>query len=208
MMEHFTIFRTFSQTKTVYMNKLTIALLVAFLGGSTLATFAQNDPGMKAMMAYATPGDVHKMLASSTGNWTEEVSMWMKPGAPPMTSKAEAHNEMLLGGRYLQTKSTGNFSGMPFEGIGVTGYDNIKKKFVSSWIDNMGTGMMYMWGSWNAATKSITFTGKMVDPMASGKEVSYKQVWKFIDNNHQVIEMYSVMNGKEMKTMEIKLTRK
>ena len=30
--------------------------------------------------------------------------------------------------------------GMPFEGIGRTGYDNVTGKYWSTWIDNMSTG--------------------------------------------------------------------
>jgi hypothetical protein len=40
------------------------------------------------------------------------------------------------------------------------GYDNAKKKFVSTWIDNMGTGMMTAEGEWNPSKKSIEFKGK------------------------------------------------
>ena len=35
----------------------------------------------------------------------------------------------------------GKMKDMQFKGMGVEGYDNVKKKFVASWIDNMGTGI-------------------------------------------------------------------
>jgi len=97
--------------------------------------------------------------------------------------------------------------GQPFEGIGVAGYDNAKKMFVGSWVDNMGTGIMTMSGTWDDATKSINYTGTMIDPM-SGKDIPFREVWKFVDDNTQVMEMYSIMAGKEFKNMEIKYTRK
>jgi hypothetical protein len=162
---------------------------------------------MQAMMAYATPGDIHKMLAKSAGSWTETVTMWMEPGASPMGGSATAVNEMILGGRYLQSKNTGMFMGQPFEGIGVTAYDNAKKAFVNTWIDNMGTGIMTMTGVWDDAAKCINFSGTMVDP-ASGKDIAVKEVWRFLDDNTQVLEMYSSTGGKEFKNMEIKYTRK
>jgi hypothetical protein len=71
----------------------------------------------------------------------------------------------------------------------------------------MGTGIMTMTGSWDEASKSITYTGSMMDP-ASGKDVAFKEVWKFTDDNHQVMEMYYPVEGKDLKTMEIKYTRK
>ena len=189
------------------MKKLTFALLSLTLICSTLSTFAQSDADMKAMMAYAAPGDIHQLLSKSAGAWKADISMWMQPGAQPVNSTAEATYEMILGGRYLQSKKTGNFFGMPFEGIGTIGYDNTKKVFVTTWLDNMGTGIMYLTGPWDSATKSINFTGMMVDPTA-GKEVPVRQVIKFVDDNTQTMEMYSVVQGKEFKNMEMKLTRK
>lgn len=189
------------------MIKLTVAVLTFAAVCLAAPARAQSDDDMKAMMAYATPGDIHKMMAKSVGSWTADISMWMQPNTQPMNSKGEMKNEMILGGRYLKGTNTGNFMGQPFEGISVTGYDNAKKIFVNNWIDNMGTGMMNLTGTWDAATKSITFTGTMVDP-ASGKDVPIREVLKFTDDTHQVMEMYASMGGAEFKTMEIKFTKK
>jgi hypothetical protein len=189
------------------MNRLTFAALAVMLICPALSLFAQSNDDMKAMMAYSTPGDIHKMLAKSVGSWKEDVTIWMQPGAPPTISSAEATSEMILGGRYLQSKNTGSFMGQPFEGISVMGYDNAKKVFVSSWIDNMGTGIMYMTGTWDPQSKSINFSGTMVDPMA-GKDIAVREVFRIVDDNTQVMDMYSVTGGNEFKNMEIKYTRK
>jgi hypothetical protein len=119
----------------------------------------------------------------------------------------ETTNEMILGGRYLQGTHKGTMMGMPFEGIGTNGYDNSKKIFVSSWVDNMGTGMIYMEGTWDAATNSVTLVGKTTDPLTK-KDIPTREIWKFVDDNHQELEMYFMENGKEFKGMEIKYVRK
>lgn len=164
---------------------------------------------MKAWMAYSTPGESHKAMAKYDGNWTGEVTMWPAMDAPPSTSTSKMVNKMIMGGRYQMSSFNGSFMGMPFEGMGITGYDNYKKKYVSTWIDNMGTGIMNMEGNWDEATKSINFTGTMVNP-ANGKECSMKEVFRFVDDNNQVMEMYGPdpKTGKQYKTMEIKLARK
>ena len=189
------------------MNRLTIALLSAAVICSTRPAMAQSEAEMKAMMAYSIPGEIHQMMARSTGTWKTDITMWMQPGAPPVTSTGETTNEMILGGRYLQSKNKGTFMDAPFEGIGMMGYDNARKLFVNSWIDNMGTGMMYLTGTWDPNTKSINLTGTMVDPMAGG-DVKVREVYKMVDDNTQTMEMYSIANGKEFKNMEIKFTRK
>jgi len=177
----------------------------------TLSAFnklhAQDDASMKAWQAYMTPGDIHKMLATSDGTWNEDITMWMAPGTEPMKSISTAENKMILGGRYQQSTHTGTFNGMPFEGMGLLGYDNAKKIFNSTWIDNMGTGIMQMQGTLDPTGKIINFTGTSVDP-STGKDMNVRQVFTIIDNDHQMMEMYMTANGKEFKTMEIKLTRK
>lgn len=164
----------------------------------------------KAWMEYASPGEMQKMLAKSDGTWNGENTMWMENNGKPMTSTSEATNKMIFGGRYQMGEHKGNFMGMPFEGISIVGYDNAKKKFVSSWIDNMGTGIMNMEGEWNSSKKSIEFKGKMTDPARPGEDCDVREVFTIVDDNHHVMEMYGpdAKTGKEYKTMEIKYSRK
>ncbi|HEY2649746.1 MAG TPA: DUF1579 domain-containing protein [Puia sp.] len=182
-----------------------ITLISVLLISANLSAQSQED--MKAFMNYMTPGPIQQMMAKSAGSWTGVVTMWMQPGAPPTTSTLETNNEMILGGRYLQGMHKGTMMGMPFEGMGTTGYDNARKIFVSSWVDNMGTGLLYMEGSWNENTKSITMTGKSTDPL-TGKDIPTREIWKFVDDTHQVLEMYFTEKGQEFKGMEIAFTKK
>ena len=168
---------------------------------------AQSQDDQKAYMDYMTPGPVQKMMAKSAGNWTGAVTYWMQPGAQPTTSTTEASNEMLVGGRYLQTKHNGNLMGMPFEGVGLTAYDNGKKIFIKTWVDNYRTGILYLEGTWDEQSKSINFTGKEFDPI-SKKEQPFRQVFKFIDENTQEEETYATVNGQEFKAVNIRYTRK
>lgn len=163
---------------------------------------------MKSMMEYGTPGKEQAMMAKSNGVWNAETTMWMAPDAPPMVSKGTAVNKMIMGGRYQQMTFKGDMMGQPFEGVGTTAYDNARKIWTSSWIDNMSTGIMNMEGTWDEATKSMTTTGKMLCP-ANGKWCEMKEVFKIVDDNTQVMEMYGpdMKTGKSYKNMEIKLTR-
>ena len=189
------------------MKRTTITTCIMILSLAFCKINAQSDEAMKAWTAYMTPGDVHKMMAKSDGTWTGDVSMWMAPGQEPSKSTSTCVNRMILGGRYQESKHSGNMMGMPFEGISTTGYDNAKKVFVNTWIDNMGTGIMMLEGPWDEASKSVILKGKSIDPM-TGKEMELREVFKMIDDNTQLMEMYAVgPDGKEFKTMEIKFTR-
>jgi hypothetical protein len=164
---------------------------------------------MKNWQAYATPGDMHKMIASWDGSWATEINSWMAPDAPPVKSMGTTVNKSVLNGLYQESVNKGDMMGMAFEGHGTLGYDNAKKLFISSWVDNMGSGIVKLEGPWDAATKSITFTGKCIDP-ASGKECDMREVFKVVDDNTQTMEMYgpNPKDGKEMKMMELKFVRK
>src|SRR4029079_1912155 len=114
--------------------------------------------------------------------------------------------EMIMGGRYLTTHYNGNMMGMPFEGLGTIGFDNGTKMYNSTWIDNMGTGILTMQGTASADGKSIEFRGGGYDPM-QGKMVPMRQVNTFMDDTHQKIEIYQTANGKETKMIDITLSR-
>ncbi len=186
------------------MKKLTLFILLAML--CSTFTFAQNDE-MQKWMAYMTPGAEHQKLAKLNGDWVYTSKMWMDPAGEPQITKGTAFCEMLLDGRYSQMKVSGNIMGMPFNGISLTSFDNGKKLWLTTWIDNMGTGIMYGEGKWDESSKTIVFTGKMYDPMA-GKDVDYKETLKFIDDNTMGMEMFTVVDGKDIKNMEITYTRK
>jgi len=172
----------------------------------SLQATAQTEEEMKKMMEMGSPSEVHKMLAQSDGEWSEEITFWMAPGAPESKMKASCVNKMILGGRYQESRHTGDFMGMPFEGIGTLAYDNARKVFVNTWIDNMGTGMMYLEGTWNAKTSTMNLSGKMTDPM-TGKEMKVREEFKIIDEKTQELTQYQDHDGKEFKAMHIKLTR-
>ncbi len=165
---------------------------------------------MKAMMDYGTPGPMHQMMASWNGTWSGETTLWQYEGGTPSQSTGTAVNTMILGGKYQSSKHTGNMMGMPFEGMAIMGYDNATKKFVSSWADTWSTGIMNMTGTWDEATKSLTFNGSMPDVTRPGKECSLREVYTIVDENMHRMEMYGPdpKTGKEFKMMEIKMTRK
>jgi hypothetical protein len=163
---------------------------------------------MKAWMDYMTPGAMHSMIAKDDGVWTADITMWMTPDAPPTKSTGTATNKMILGGRYQQSTFKGNFNGMPFEGISTLAYDNAKKVFVNTWIDNMGTGIMSMEGTYDSANNVINFSGKTTDP-TTGKDCMMRQTFKQVDENTQRMEMFATYpGGKEYKSMEMTYKRK
>jgi hypothetical protein len=157
----------------------------------------------KAWTDYATPSKAHEMLAKDTGIWDADMTFWMPDSPEPQKAKSVATYKMILDGKYQEGTFKGEMFGMSFEGRGMTAYDNASKEFITTWIDNMGTGMLVSRGQYDEASKSITFNGKMVDPV-TGKEKKVKEVITFIDDKNQKMEMFEVnSDGTEFKNMEI-----
>ena len=171
---------------------------------------------MKQMMEMSKLNENHKLLADMNGNWNYAIKMWMKPdpNAKPQESKGTATRKSVMGGRYFvmdvsgkmqMPGEDGKMKDMQFKGMAVEGYDNVKKKFVSSWIDSMGTGIQGSEGTYDPASKTFTYTMEM-EPMPGMKQ-QVREVIKVTDKDHMMLEWYENRGGQEKKTMEIAYTR-
>lgn len=169
---------------------------------------AAPTPEEQAMMAAAMPGEHHQHLNHMAGSWNTKLKFWMAPGTAPMESTGTAEAKWILGGRYLESVHMGNVMGMPFEGHGTEGYDNLAKQYVGTWVDNMGTGVMVSEGTCSEGGKVHTSQSEMIDPM-SGKMVKIRSVVKAVDANTFRMDMYMTpAGGAEYQTMELVATRK
>lgn len=186
------------------MKKLITLSICLFI---SMNTFSQTEEQMKAWQENMTPGENHTWLAQMNGEWDATVTMWMDPSQPPNVSQATTTNEMLYGGLYQRSQHTGNMMGMPFMGESITGFDNFKKQFLATWIDNFGSSIMFMTGALDKASNTLTLEGSMLDP-ATGMEMQVKQVNTITSKDSYKFTMYMVVDGKDIKNMEIKYTRK
>ncbi len=161
------------------------------------------EEAMKKMTEAATPGEEHKRLQGIVGNWKTTSNFWMEPGKKPEVSKGTAKHEWILGKRFVREEYRGKFAGQKFVGNGIVGYDNVKKQYVSTWIDSMGTGVMLAEGSYNAAANQIEMGSHYSCPMTGG-ERSGRTVTRFVSKNEFVFEMFDkTPDGVEVKVMEI-----
>lgn len=188
---------------------LCLVLSVSPVMGKEKKHEKQLDPQavMDTYTKLATPGEPHKQMASLAGSWTTKTKAWMDPTKPPMESTGSCEQTMLLGGRFLRQECAGDMMGQSFTGIGLNAYDNHTKKYMSTWMDSMGTAIYYMEGTASADGKTITQKGHYDDPIEG--PVQLRSVTKVVDNNTEIFEMYgTTKGGKERKMMEITYTRK
>lgn len=201
--------------RSVYCFSAALVAAGAFVAG---LAFAENkaapavDPQMAEMMKKAeiaaSPGAAHKALEPFVGEWTAEVKTWMVPGEAPTVTKGSAKATWILNGRYVQEEFTGEFMGKPFRGISLTGYDNVRQKYRSVWVDDMSTTMVTSEGDVDAAGKVFTYGGDYSCAMTGEKNKAAKLVSRLITKDKHIFEMHDPALGENSKVMEITYTRK
>ena len=162
---------------------------------------------MKIYQKLGTPGAPHTRLARLAGSWITKTKGWMEPDKPPVESAGTCRQKMILDGRFLQQEYTGKMMGSPFKGINVIGYDNHTKKYVSTWIDSMSTGIYLFEGTASPNGKTITQESRYDDPVRG--PMTWRSVSRIINADTTAYEMFiTAQGGKEEKMMEMTLTRK
>ena len=198
-----------------------LLLIVALAGVTALITSkaASDDkkkPGgedqgnemMEKWMAAGTPGEFHKKLDVFVGDWKAVSKFWMDPSQEPQVSDASMKTTWILDGRFIQQHYKGEAMGQPFNGMALWGYDNLKKKYTSTWTDSMSTAIAAYLGTCDASGKTFTLTGSLDDPM-TGKVVQSKFITRVINKDKHIFEMYGPgPDGKMVKSLEITYTRK
>ncbi len=169
---------------------------------------ANQQAAMEAMLKATSPGEPHKKLADLEGTFDATVRMWYAPGTEPAVSPGVSVNRLVLGGRWLEQRFTSSVMGQPFEGIGYTGYDNIRKQYVGTWMDSMSTGVVLSHGQPGKKANTYEFTGTMDDPM-TGKAAPVEEVFVIDGPDRHVMEMFGPgPDGKMFKMMSIEYARK
>ena len=198
-----------------FVRMFVIALLIGFsipafaeeaAAPAAPAMSAEEQAKMAEMQKRMTPGAEQKVLEAMAGKWTYKGTFWM-PDGKSQESNGTAMSEMIYGGRFLKETVTGTWMGQPFEGVGITGYDNVKGEYTSIWYDNMATGIMVSSGLFDAATKTLKLGGTVSCPMTGIKDMPMRSETVITDNNTHTMTSYGTMDGKESKGMELVSTR-
>ena len=183
------------------------AMITLVLSGTVAAQEPAADQ-MAAMMEAVAPDENHTVLEQLAGSWSHDVTFYPAPGAEPLEMSATSTSAMTMGGRYLVTEIDGDFLGTPFEGREVMGYDKVRKQYFALFHDNMSTGPMISWGSWDPATKTFTMEGTFADPMTGDLEKNVRNTTRILEDGSIHSENWGPgPDGQMYKAMEIHSTK-
>ncbi|UCF35067.1 MAG: DUF1579 domain-containing protein [Phycisphaerales bacterium] len=198
--------------KKISMYTVAVLLGAGLLAATQALSQEGKEPGMpdmdqmmKMYEQFNAMGPEHARFKEAVGTWNTVTKMWMGPGEPTI-STGTSEMEVIFGGRYMVEHFKCTMMERPFEGMALGGFDKLKKKYVSIWLDNMSTGFMVMEGTYDEATKTTTSYGEYDDPFTGHEKM--KSVLREVSKDKHVFEMYQIgPDGKENKTMEITYSR-
>ncbi|MES2964095.1 MAG: DUF1579 domain-containing protein [Bdellovibrionota bacterium] len=184
--------------------------LAADKGPSAQAADPKMQEMMKKMTEAGTPGAEHKVLTDLAGDWKVSSKMWETAKGKPQESSGTSSFTPILGGRFVQQMFKGEVMGMPYEGMGLMGYDNVAKKYDTLWVDSMSTGMMKGAGAFDAKAKVLKEGGTYSCPITESRVREYRNEIKMVDKNKMVLSMYGkgLDGSPEFKQMELTYVRK
>jgi uncharacterized protein DUF1579 len=163
------------------------------------------DEVAKKWLAFRTPGAPHKRLEALVGKWDYRLKLWTKADAPPGEFSGVTEIRWVLGNRFVQMESSGKFLDLPFNSLWLLGYDNNKKKYVSCYLDNVGTGLYPAEGSTGPGENAITLVTHMDDWYSGEHGRAFSYVIRTTSRDAWMFEMTDVASGE--RTMEVTYTR-
>ncbi len=168
----------------------------------------EQQKRMETWVKSMTPGAPHKWLAARAGRFDFAGKFWMEPGAPPQAAKGVAERTLTLGGRVLQEKLTSTLMGMPLDGLGLAGFDNVSGQFWSTWNDSLSTGLRVAGGECDEGMKNCVWKGSYSNP-DTGRSRAVRLELRLDGADREVLSAWeSGADGREARTMELVYTRR
>lgn len=129
----------------------TLLPLAAGLVGGLLLSSAWGAAGTAPPQdERAQPGEQHEVLAEMAGSYDVRVELTPAPGVPAMVLPGSSEVELVLGGRFLLSRSvTGEGPGAT-ETVNIMGFDRSQGIYTMINMDSNSTAMTYYTGSRDA----------------------------------------------------------
>lgn len=170
------------------------------------------------------PGPEHNVLQSLVGTWQLSGTCY-----GPKTDKAGGNadsqdraaqagtdegqpvggtltSEWALDKHFVKCHLRGTEGSRTIEGMGLTGYDNAKDKYVSSWADNQCTSIKMEEGTYDPSSKTFTFTGE--SKTLDGKTAKCRRIIQIKSDNEHTMTVFVTESGQaEKKVLEATFRR-
>lgn len=178
-----------------------------------VSVFAQSKKDSTAL-DYSHPGKYHQILADLAGEWTFDGRHFSGNPNPDSNKVVKEFNGSIVrrpfaDGRFFIVELTGGKLPLPIQDgkmkdgnvqdLEIEGYDNVKRKFVFTFINNhIGSFIIYAEGSYDPTTKTISYEYE-VEPVP-GRKTKFRKLLIVQDKDHYKVEYYAERSGMMVKT--------
>lgn len=186
-----------------------LGMAIWALGQSPSKAPSKEQETMAQLLDYSRPGPQHAILANRGGTWAfQDKNLPFVKGTIVRTAIFE--------GRFFQVEITGGQLPIPiadgktklanYQGLEIEGYDNVKKRYVTTAINNrIATDAAQQIGQYDAQIK--VFTYEWAREVLPGVKQNNRKVVHFIDPNQCSEKYYEDQNGSSKKTRELIYTK-
>lgn len=146
---------------------------------------------------YASANENHAALYPLAGNWKVSFYVYDEAGNIIRAPEGLAFNRTILGGRFALL----HYKLDAYQGVGIMGYDNIKQKYTTLYINNFGTGIHYSEGSAKNKNKFLLF-GSSID-YSTGKPVQVTYDTTVLSPTKYTFQQYDAKEKQELKIKKV-----
>jgi len=172
------------------MNRLRMGVMAALVAVSATANAADPE---------------HARLTAMSGTWDVEMTFWLRPGGPGITTKGTSTIRPLLNGLFVEEKIEGTLNGAPFTTLAWTGFNTATHQYEATRIASTNTIRIAETGSYDENTRQ--FELKADYPMA-GDTWHQRTVIQQASPDAMTASSYLSFGAvPEWKGVEIKYTR-
>ncbi|AMJ66617.1 hypothetical protein AXW84_15165 [Hymenobacter sp. PAMC 26628] len=169
---------------------------------------AKNEE-MRQLLDFSRPGSNHALLGTLAGTWTfQDAARPFVKGTLRRTSLYEGrfYNVEITGGKLPIPVADGKMKEANYQGLQLEGYDNVRKQFVTTSINNhIGSDMEVQTGTYDAAKRAFTYESET--ELIPGAKTKNRRVLRFIDATHYAEDYYENQNGTDAKVRELVYTK-
>ena len=154
------------------------------------------------------PQKEHQWLQKLVGEWTYESDVPKEPGQPP-AKYTGTESVRSLGGLWVLAEGRGEMpGGGDAEMILTLGYDELKKRYVGTWIGSMMSHLWVYEGAVDVTGNKLTLHTEGPNMAVEGKTAKYKEVIEFKGDNQRVFTSHMLgEDGKWQTLMTVNFRR-
>jgi hypothetical protein len=171
-----------------------------------LAAFIASTAPVEPAAQTAQSDPDHARLAAMAGIWDVDMTFWLRPGGPGITSRGVSTIQPLFGGLFIEEKIEGTLNGTPFTTLSWTGFNTSTRRYEATRIASTNTIRIAETGGYDESTKQFELKA---DYPFSGDTWHQRTVIQEPSGNTMTATSYlSFGTVPEWKSVEIKYTRR